>query len=191
MGKQHPSPSLRATRRGSVAPEETNLRDAPAGLVDRLTGLVSRQTLLEALKIALGDARHSGELLGVLVCDIDDFSSLNERYGHQAGDRLLLQVAARLQAGVRETDLVSRIGPDEFALVCPGLHRTTDLRGMVHRISRVRYHGPGPRGETSRLSVGAVVARDDETPKDVLHRAEEVMDLDRSRHHPAPAAGGG
>jgi diguanylate cyclase (GGDEF)-like protein len=181
MGEEA-QPKLRATRRSAAPDPQANLKDAPAGLVDRLTGLASRQSLLEALRIALADARHSGELLGVLVCDIDDFTSINERYGHEAGDQLLLQVASRLRAGVRETDLVARIGEDQFALVCPGLHRPTDLRSMAHRVSRVRYHRPGPGGETSRLSVGAVVARDDEKPRDALRRAEEAMELDQSRH---------
>lgn len=81
---------------------------------DALTGLVNRRTFLDAL--ARG---HDDEVpVAVVYIDLDDFKPVNDHWGHQAGDQLLAEVAARLAATCRVGDLVARLGGDEFAILC-------------------------------------------------------------------------
>ena len=86
---------------------------------DLLTGLPNRTVLREELERALASNRR-GETLALLCLDLDRFKPVNDTYGHAAGDDLLRQVAARLRHCVREVDVVTRIGGDEFAVVQRG-----------------------------------------------------------------------
>ena len=70
----------------------------------------------------------------MLYCDLDYFKHVNDRYGHTAGDQLLVDVADVLRANTRDVDLVARVGGDEFVLVCPDLDVTRDV---------VEHHGDG------------------------------------------------
>jgi diguanylate cyclase (GGDEF)-like protein len=84
---------------------------------DELTGLPNRKLLADRLRIALVQSQHSGERLAVLSLDLDRFKSINGTLGHETGDRFLRAVAARLKEAVRESDIVARVGGDEFVLV--------------------------------------------------------------------------
>jgi diguanylate cyclase (GGDEF)-like protein/PAS domain S-box-containing protein len=84
---------------------------------DPLTGLVNRQTLGESLAAALEEARHRGGGVALFTLDLEDFSRINDSYGHRTGDLLLQQAAARLRNCVAGSDTVARRGGDEFALV--------------------------------------------------------------------------
>lgn len=90
---------------------------------DALTGLVSRSFLCEQLHEAIRSARFSGEKLSVLMVDLDFFKQINDTLGHHAGDELLRLVADRLRAAVRKTDVVARMGGDEFVVL---LHNIKD-----------------------------------------------------------------
>ncbi|WP_328463406.1 GGDEF domain-containing protein [Actinoplanes sp. NBC_00393] len=92
---------------------------------DDLTGLVNRRKLFADVKHALMRATHSPPSMAtVLYCDLDDFKPINDRYGHEAGDEVLRCVARRLAATLRESDIVARVGGDEFLAYCPGVDRT-------------------------------------------------------------------
>jgi len=84
---------------------------------DGLTGLPNRTLLLDRLAGAINGARRYSYNVSVLFLDIDGFKAVNDTLGHQVGDKLLIEVAARLQSVVREMDTVARIGGDEFVLV--------------------------------------------------------------------------
>ncbi|SUE43542.1 putative bifunctional diguanylate cyclase/phosphodiesterase [Roseomonas gilardii] len=88
---------------------------------DSLTGLANRWRLQKHLEESLDAARETGQRVGVLYLDLDGFKSINDRWGHRAGDQLLLQVAERIQGAVRPGDLVARLGGDEFVVVQSGL----------------------------------------------------------------------
>lgn len=87
---------------------------------DQLTGLPNRPALREEIRRALAPPAGDGRETAFMVLDLDRFKSVNDRYGHAAGDALLLEVARRLRRQVREGDTVCRLGGDEFAIVLPG-----------------------------------------------------------------------
>lgn len=89
---------------------------------DPLTGLANRKAFTETALGILARARVDGAPGAVVVIDLDGFKPINDRYGHATGDRVLVQLAGRLEATARTTDLVARLGGDEFAILCPNLH---------------------------------------------------------------------
>lgn len=87
---------------------------------DGLTGLANRTALLQKIDEAAARWRTRAEPFGVLLLDLDRFKQVNDSLGHPAGDRLLTEVAGRLKALLRETDVLARIGGDEFAIIQAG-----------------------------------------------------------------------
>ena len=86
---------------------------------DVLTGLRTRRFFGSQLPMEITKARRAGSSLAVLIVDVDRFKSINDRYGHPAGDRVLIEVARRLRDSVRHADFIARYGGEEFALVVP------------------------------------------------------------------------
>ena len=84
---------------------------------DSLTGLPNRGTLQGLLERALTRARRTHDMLAVLFIDLDGFKAVNDRYGHEIGDKVLCEVARRLKTAVRDTDTVARLGGDEFVVL--------------------------------------------------------------------------
>lgn len=89
-------------------------------LHDQLTGVGNRQLLQTTLDDAITAATAAEESLAVLFLDVDEFKSINDSFGHAAGDMVLVELASRLRLGVRSGDVVGRIGGDEFVAICPG-----------------------------------------------------------------------
>jgi len=111
---------------------------------DPLTGVANRALTAERLDAALG--RPDDDQVGLLFCDLDKFKQVNDRLGHEAGDALLLEVAARLRACVRAKDLLARFGGDEFVILLDGiddLAAVTDVGGRVVEALRAPFwlHG--------------------------------------------------
>jgi diguanylate cyclase (GGDEF)-like protein len=89
---------------------------------DPVTSLPNRRASYEALERELRNHARSGRRLSLLIVDLDNFKSVNDTAGHGAGDQLLRKVGSALSAAVRTTDLVGRIGGDEFVIIVPNLH---------------------------------------------------------------------
>ncbi len=103
-------------------------------LHDSLTGLPNRTLLRERLCQALAEARRQGQLVALLVMDLDRFKEVNDTFGHPSGDLLLEQVTRRMSATVREHETMARLGGDEFALVLHSLPTEEAAAAVATRI---------------------------------------------------------
>lgn len=104
-------------------------------LHDSLTGLANRLLLADRVEQACARAARDGSTMALLVCDIDDFESVNRRFGPTNGDRLLVELSEQIKGLVRPSDTVARMGWDEFIVVCEGLADADQAVQMVDRIS--------------------------------------------------------
>jgi len=86
---------------------------------------------------AMSRARRRGELLALVLIDLDGFKDINDEWGHAVGDRVLIEVAARLQAFARGSDLVARLGGDEFILLSEGILDRQEVLGLAERLLHV------------------------------------------------------
>src|SRR6185437_9026503 len=91
-----------------------------AAVTDRMTGLHNRRFFTEQLSLESERNERADIPLTLFILDVDDFKSLNDTYGHAAGDRVLCQVADRLRDAVRPGDVVARIGGGQFAVLASG-----------------------------------------------------------------------
>lgn len=141
---------------------------------DSLTGLTSRWGLEQRLQ-----GRPGSELpLAVALLDMDNFKSVNDRFGHAAGDAVLIEVAGLLRQELRQHDLIARLGGDEFAIVLPGADRE-QAAAALERIRRaaVGLRGPGLPGDWPlRLSIGLAMMRSHWDPKQPLGEWLAVVD---------------
>lgn len=135
---------------------------------DALTGLVNRTEAMEALAEALERAKLKHTWVGLLYVDIDHFKAVNDTYGHLEGDRLLIRVAQLLKDTLRETDVVARIGGDEFIAVLPSM-REPDIAVVRAEALLATVSQPGdPDFPQASLSIGVAVG-------DGSHDADQLL----------------
>jgi diguanylate cyclase (GGDEF)-like protein/PAS domain S-box-containing protein len=162
-------------------------------LHDPLTGLANRYLLLDYLRRVLLQFRTRGGSIALVFLDLDDFKMINDRFGHDVGDEVLVAVGRRIQGAVRSSDIVARLGGDEFVVA----HAASDDPGEIEMvISRIRKTLTAPyqvRGQTLAVSasIGWVAADPrNEDPTTLLVRADREMYRRKSaRHRAAEAAG--
>lgn len=146
---------------------------------DALTGLPNRNQLWEQLWLAMTRASRSGQLVGVLFVDLDGFKQVNDRYGHQIGDRLLATLARRLSRSVRGYDTVARIGGDEFVVILERLDEPAQAEQVARHIMST-LSAPvelmGGRVVKVSASIGiAIYPIDGDTSEDLLQCSDLAM----------------
>ncbi|WNB84608.1 EAL domain-containing protein [Cellulomonas sp. ATA003] len=152
-------------------------------LYDHLTGLANRSLLLDRLTHALGVHARAATLVAVVFMDLDHFKRINDSLGHDAGDRLLTAVAARMQSAVRPSDTVARLGGDEFVLVMEGVS-SVDAAG--HALQRVldTVQQPVTIGDhevVPSVSAGLTVSDGSRTADQVLGDADTALYVAKER----------
>jgi diguanylate cyclase (GGDEF)-like protein len=130
--------------------------------IDPLTGLATRRVLDRAAQSALSGSA-SGEGTALILLDVDDFKSVNDRFGHPGGDEVLIQLARLLTDGCREGDIVSRMGGDEIAMLLPGCSAEAVVRRADQimwdvRASAFWVSDASPEGQSLSISVSAGLA---------------------------------
>ncbi len=136
--------------------ERAEMRYRVMALSDMLTEVPNRRAITDALERAVSRARRDGEMVGVLLLDIDHFKRVNDSYGHQAGDVVLRGVAQAVRSRLRGHDQVGRFGGEEFLVVLPG----ADLEGAMTVAESLRQTVEstpvqwGARSITVTISIG-------------------------------------
>ncbi|HTV85587.1 MAG TPA: GGDEF domain-containing protein [Dyella sp.] len=132
--------------------------------IDPLTGVNNRLGLLEASETLLARARARHESIGVLLIDADHFKSINDRFGHDDGDRVLLELVTNIRRMLRAGDMVGRVGGEEFLVLSPAVQRA-DLLALAERIrTAIERTAFSIEGQSYALtvSIGAALAHGDE-----------------------------
>ena len=178
-----------------VTRDVTELRSLQANLAalamrDPLTGLANRRLLDELFEASLSRERRNGAPLAVVYIDLDDFKEVNDTFGHDAGDMVLCETARRLRSTVRSTDLVARIGGDEFVIMYElNDPSCCDLIQRIERALSLPIDISDNETVVCSASIGQADTRTVErTSSALLAAADAAMyDSKRARHHPIPA----
>lgn len=146
---------------------------------DDLTGLTNRVLLKDRLNTAITFHQRQELALAVLFIDLDGFKNINDNYGHDIGDELLIEVARRLCACVRESDTVVRFGGDEFVLLLTGLHNQDEAAYVAQKVLKA-IKQPIELSSSIIASIGcsvgiAMYPDDGESENDLLKIADSLM----------------
>ena len=152
---------------------------------DDLTGLLNRRAALVRIASLGSQSRRTGTQVALLLCDVDRFKEINDRYGHAAGDEVLRVIAGRIADCIRTGDLAARFGGDEILVVLDGVHGVSDALDIAEKI---RVAASMPMEEVSRrhgvnrldplqvtMSIGVVLLEDPHHIQDVMARADLAM----------------
>lgn len=143
---------------------------------DSLTELPNRATFSEALTAAISESSAQDSRFAILFVDLDHFKFINDSLGHEAGDSLLKQTAARLRASVRADDLVARLGGDEFVLLCKDPADLDDIETLASRVLQAAIRPVILLGHERRVSasIGVAVFPDDGDTERVLMKSADT-----------------
>jgi diguanylate cyclase (GGDEF)-like protein/PAS domain S-box-containing protein len=144
---------------------------------DSLTGLANRRTLMEALSSALLNRRSRERDVAVLFFDLDDFKPINDNLGHDAGDRVLIEVGQRLVNSARDGDVVARIAGDEFVVLVRGVGALAEAESAARRLQRALQAPILVAGceVTISASVGVAVPAESDSADQLLREADRRM----------------
>lgn len=145
---------------------------------DPLTELPNRILFTDRFHQALVHCKRDKTLLGVVYMDLDGFKQVNDRLGHEAGDQLLIEVATRIKASLREEDTVSRLGGDEFALLLSGIESKAHCEQVLQRIHQaiVQPYDIDGQAVTIGVSSGVTLYPQDFSDGDsLLRHADQSM----------------
>lgn len=145
---------------------------------DSLTGQANRAEFASELERL--SERDPGEPFGVAIVDLDDFKEVNDRYGHPAGDAVLIEFSSRLRHAVRDTDLVARLGGDEFAVLLVGAPREI-VENLVDRLIAKLSFSMQIGNESVPIQASVGWAHSDESGEEIFEVADRRMYLEKRR----------
>jgi len=170
--------------------KETQARLEKMAHYDHLTGLPNRALFASRLEEAMASVTRHGNLLAVALLDLDRFKPVNDAHGHEMGDRLLIEIAQRLDACMRTGDIVARIGGDEFVLLIQDIGEAAELWPFLQRVQAIFETPVRIDGHVFDItsSLGATLFPNDPGDADALLRhADQAMYLakqaGRNRYH--------
>ena len=142
---------------------------------DPLTGLANRYMFNATFTRSLQSARRKNEKLALLFIDLDHFKQVNDLLGHEAGDRLLIEVANRIQGSIRETDTAARLAGDEFVVILENIQALTDAEQVALKILSALSNQASPPDSLSRISasIGISVFPDHGNDSETLLRSAD------------------
>lgn len=147
-------------------------------LHDPLTKLPNRILLGEQLSLLISSAQRNGQLLALLFLDLDEFKSVNDNFGHTYGDELLRNAAKRLHSYIRKSDLLARIGGDEFIIVLSQIMTKEDASRIAQKVNHA-FEQPFKIYDQvvlSTLSIGiSLYPKDGLDANDLIHKADLAM----------------
>jgi diguanylate cyclase (GGDEF)-like protein len=145
---------------------------------DVLTGLPNRALFLDRLTYALLRVKRHHTLLGAMFLDLDGFKPINDTYGHDVGDRVLVELARRLEGGLRGSDTAARFGGDEFMILCEDVSEQQDVVNIAERILKT-IEEPFVVGDEQlsvRASMGIAIADgQSDTAESLIRNADAAM----------------
>ncbi|MDH5181866.1 MAG: EAL domain-containing protein [Gammaproteobacteria bacterium] len=154
---------------------------------DFLTGLLNRVTLKERLSYAIHRAARSEKKVAVMLLDLDKFKIVNDTLGHTIGDELIISVAERLSASLRQEDIIARLGGDEFTVIMEGFGRIEDVNDTANKILSAVSKPFTVDGNEIFIaaSIGMSIYPDDDIDADILLKNADIA------MYRAKSAGGG
>jgi diguanylate cyclase (GGDEF)-like protein len=153
-------------------------RLAELALQDTLTGLANRALWQERLQRAILEAEREAQQFVVLYCDLNKFKPINDQYGHDIGDQLLIACAERLRGCLRESDTVARLGGDEFTILLRQLKSETDAHSMRAKIAAVIAQPFVISGHALAITVSigaALYPRDGQRFETLMQHADQAL----------------
>ena len=147
---------------------------------DALTGLVNRRSLIQQLERAVATADRNASEFALLFLDLDKFKVINDTLGHEVGDELLRQVAARLLAAVRVSDVVARLGGDEFVVLLEGPGAAANAARVARKIDQAHRHAFDISGHHVHTSTSIGIGL---YPQDAADAAQLMKNADTAMYH--------
>ncbi|KKO46636.1 diguanylate cyclase [Arsukibacterium ikkense] len=169
---------LAGVRNNLVQAQEAGRDAQQLALTDTLTGLPNRASFDQALQHALVQAKRHDWQLAMLVIDVDKFKHINDTHGHDMGDQVLLTVANRLQSFIRDEDMVSRWGGDEFVCLLLDVKETADVKRLAEQLvacvaEDFEYEGLDLQ---IKISIGVAISPvDGDTAEALFRQADKAM----------------
>lgn len=150
---------------------------------DSLTGLPNRNSFIPYARQKLLSAKRSGECLALCYIDLNQFKQINDAYGHQAGDAILIHAAQAISAHIRKADMAARMGGDEFVILLDGVHSDVDIQHLTSQICRAIAVPLRWRDCQLQVSASLGIAlypRDGEELDELMSKADSAMFLQKA-----------
>ncbi len=154
--------------------EKKNKELEKLATTDKLTNIFNRRKLDELLQTEINRSKRFNHIFGVAILDIDHFKKTNDTFGHQAGDKVLVEISKILKTHIRKTDFVGRFGGEEFVIICP----ESDKQGTYNLIENIRLaisnHNFQEVGNIT-ASFGIAMLKKEDTINSLLKRADKTL----------------